>query len=164
MKILVFGPSGSGKSYLASCLSQPGIPAYDADRIDGLSAWFSPSGAKFPAPLSAEEAISKSYSFLWSRKALNKFLYQHQRVFLFGGSGNVFNMIDLFDKAYFLKTDRELQLARIRNAERPMPGMDADENGAIIWGEWLEQAARERNIPFIDAAQTPQEIYKQINL
>jgi adenylate kinase family enzyme len=40
MKVLIFGPSGSGKRYIAHSLQQAGINAYDADEIKSLSAWY----------------------------------------------------------------------------------------------------------------------------
>ncbi|KIA95386.1 hypothetical protein OC25_05950 [Pedobacter kyungheensis] len=161
MKTIVFGPSGSGKTYLAGYLAKQGLPAYDADQIEGLCSWYSQSGIRVSPPASAEQALNNGYSFLWSRKVLIKFLDNRPEVFVFGGSGNVFNMIDLFDRAYFLKVDKNVQLERLNSIHRPAPMMDFDRKGAVIWGDRLEQEALKQNIPFIDANQSPEEIYKQ---
>jgi adenylate kinase family enzyme len=103
MKILVFGPSGSGKTYIAHALRQAGINAFDANEIKGLSAWYK-QGKKVPAPSSADEALNEHYAFLWSKNFLEEFLAQFTEVYLFGGSGNLFDVIDLFDKVFFLKS------------------------------------------------------------
>jgi adenylate kinase family enzyme len=101
MKVLIFGPSGSGKTYISHALQQSGINAYDCDEIKGLSAWYNQQGEKIAAPATANKANTNHYSFLWSRTFLENFLAQFKDVYLFGGSGNVFNMIDLFDKVFF---------------------------------------------------------------
>src|SRR5437868_11182506 len=106
MKVLILGPSGSGKTYVSHALQKLGINAFDDD-IEGLSAWYDKHGKKVPEPKSADEAFANQYSFLWSKKFLAKFLSQFSEIYLFGGSGNVFNMLDLFDKVYFLKVDPE---------------------------------------------------------
>jgi hypothetical protein len=41
--------------------------------------------------------------------------------------------------------------------------MDFDEEGIIIWGDWLEQEAKKRNIPFIDATLSPGQILNIIS-
>src|ERR1700743_3222536 len=73
MTVLIFGPSGSGKTYVAKALQARGVNAFDDDEVEGLSAWYK-DGRKVAAPASAEEAKTGQYSFLWSRKALTKFL------------------------------------------------------------------------------------------
>jgi hypothetical protein len=41
--------------------------------------------------------------------------------------------------------------------------MDINENGIVIWGDWLEQEAKNQHIPFIDASQTPIQIFDIIS-
>ncbi len=163
MKILVFGPSGSGKTYLADSFKKSGINAYDADKIKGLSSWYDRQGKKIAAPTTAREALDNHYSFLWSKKFLEKFLAEFKDVFIFGGSGNVFDVLYLFDKIFFLKVDPEIQKERLQSPSRETPLMDFDENEMIIWGDWLEQEAKKRNIPFVDASLTPEEIFDFMN-
>ena len=156
MKVLVFGPSGAGKTYVSHALRAMGVNAFDDDDIKGLSSWYNKDGKKIPPPQTADEALSNHYSFLWSRKFLAGFLSQYSTVYIFGGSGNIFTMFDLFDAVYFLKVAPALQRERL--LARGTPLMDMDENGLVVWGDWLEEQARERGIPFIDASQTPQQI------
>jgi len=162
MKVLVFGPSGAGKTYVSHALHQLGYNAFDADEVEGLSAWYDPSGRKVAPPKTAEEAFQNHYSFLWSRKFLKGFLQQYEDVFLFGGSGNTANLFDLFDKVFFLKVDPALQKERLLHASRKNPQMDIRLDEVVVWGAWLEEMAAKRNIPFIDASLTPVQILDAI--
>jgi len=162
MKVLVFGPSGSGKTYVARALKKAGLPAFDTDEIDDLNHWYTRDGQEVPAPKTANEALNSGYSFLWSRKALAKFLAANPTAYLFGGSGNLFDVIHLFNAVYFLKIDPELQRQRLLDGTREHPEMDRDINGLVIWGEWFEAEAKKRGIPMIDANATPMDIYNKI--
>ncbi|HXO74517.1 MAG TPA: hypothetical protein VN824_04785 [Puia sp.] len=171
MTVLIFGPSGSGKTYVAKALQARGIKAFDADQIEGLSAWYDQDGRKVAAPASAEEAKAGNYAFLWSRKFLTKFLKSFSGdspadssdVYIFGGSGNIFNLLHLFNRVYFLKIEPDLQRQRLRSPSRPTPNMDMDENGLIVWGAWFEEQAQKHKIPFLDASLTPQQIFELIS-
>ncbi len=162
MKILIFGPSGSGKTYMAKALQRQGINAYDDSDIEGLSAWFDRNGNEVVEPKTADEAMANGFAFLWSKRVLGNFINQFSEVYVFGGSGNIFNILDLFDRVYFLKIEPELQKQRLLSALRPTPLMDANEDGIIIWGGWFEEVAKQKNIPFIDASQTPEQIFEMI--
>lgn len=160
MKVLIFGPSGSGKSFVAKAWKQQGINAFDDDEIDGLSNWYDRDGKKVSAPATADEALDNGYAFLWSKKAMARFLAMHPDVFVFGGSGNIANVFDLFDRVYFLKIDSALQLERLKSPLRPTPQLDSNADGVIVWGQWLEELAQAKGIPFIEANQTPAAIYE----
>ena len=162
MKVLVFGPSGSGKTYISHILRENGIAAFDADEISGLSSWYDRSGRKVPAPATSEEAISDQYSFLWSKKYLTAFLSAFSDVYIFGASGNIFKMFDLFDRVYFLKIDAETQRKRLWHAPDRDAHLDFRQDELIIWGQWLEEAAKQKNIPFIDGTLPPLVIYSMI--
>ena len=163
MKVLIFGPSGAGKTYVSHALQKLSINAFDDGDIKGLSSWYDKQGNKIPAPKTADEAITNQYSFLWSKRFLEKFLSKISDIYLFGGSGNIFNMLDLFDKTFFLKVEPEMQKERILSSSRVTPLMDYNESGIVVWGDWLEQEAKKRNIPFINAALSPEEIFEIIS-
>ena len=163
MKVLIFGPSGSGKTYVAHALQKLGIAAYDDADIKGLSSWYDKQGNKVLPPKTADEALTNQYSFLWSKRFLKEFLKKSPEVYLFGGSGNIFNMLDLFDKTFFLKIDAQLQKERILSSSRATPLMDFNNNGIVVWGDWLEQEAKNRNITFVNAALSAQEIFEIIS-
>jgi len=147
---------------MAKALQRQGINAYDDSDIEGLSAWFDRNGNEVVEPKTADEAMANGFAFLWSKRVLGNFINQFSEVYIFGGSGNIFNMLDLFDRVYFLKIEPELQKQRLLSASRPTPLMDANEDGIIIWGGWFEEVAKQKNIPFIDALQTPEQIFEMI--
>ncbi len=163
MKILVFGPSGSGKTYVANELHKMGLNTFDADQITGLSAWYDRNGQKVPEPQSANEALNNHYSFLWSRRFLSTFLSKFNDVFIFGGSGNLFDLLDLFDRVYFLKINLQTQNERIQKSTTRNSRLDFQNNDIVIWGQWLEEEAKKKNIPFVDGTLSPKEIYSIIS-
>ncbi|MCC8424876.1 hypothetical protein [Mucilaginibacter sp. UR6-11] len=140
-----------------------GVNAFDDADIEGLSNWYDRDGKIVATPMTADETLNNHYTFLWSRKTLAKFIGQYTDIYVFGGSGNLPGVFDLFDRIYFLKVDPGLQRDRLLSPLRPTPLMDIKDGDFIIWGEWLEQLAKERNIPFINAAQTPVQIFEQIS-
>ncbi|MEO8414068.1 MAG: hypothetical protein ABI472_10425 [Ginsengibacter sp.] len=163
MKVLIFGPSASGKTYLSQALQNLGIHAFDGDDIEGLSAWYNKNGKKIVTPENADEAITNHYSFLWSKKFLTNFLSKFSTVYIFGGSGNITHMFDLFDKIYFLKANPEIQRKRLQSVFRKNPMMDRNEKGLMVWGDWLEEVAQKKGITFLDASQTPEQIFEIIS-
>jgi len=163
MKVLVFGPSGSGKTYVAKALQGAGINAFDDADIEGLSNWYDQDGKKVPEPATADEATERKLAFLWSKKAMARFISRFDDIYVFGGSGNVWSVFDLFDKVYFLQIDPQLQKQRLMSPGRPTPLMDMNNEGLIIWGSWFEQMAKEKNIPFVNANQTPEQIFQIIS-
>ena len=163
MKVLVFGPSGSGKTYVSKAWKQRSINAYEDGDIKDLSGWYDKFGNKVATPKTAHEALNNHYSFLWSKQVLRKFLGIHSDIYIFGGSGNIFDMTDLFDRTFFLKIEPNIQKERILHSSRETPLMDFNEDGIIIWGNWIEQEAKTRNIPFIDATLSPDKIFEIIS-
>lgn len=163
MKVLLFGPSGSGKTYVSQALKKQGVNAFDDGEINDLSGWYNMQGEKVATPTTAREALDNHYSFLWSKRVLKAFIDKYDEVYVFGGSGNIFNMFNIFDKVFFLKIDPTIQKERIMHSSRATPLMDFDENGIVTWGDWLEQEAVKRNIPFIDATLSPDQIFAIIS-
>ena len=165
MKVLVIGPSGSGKTYVSAKLREKGINAPDADLIDPLHGWFDSNGKKVSYPKDADEDFLDNHEFLWSRDYLKKYLDKQNDIYLFGMSGNVFDMLDLFDRVYFLKTNPDLLRERLRDESRenPMGKTDYQLENAIKWGEEIEEKAKQLGIPMIDAQQSPEEIFGKIS-
>ena len=160
MKVLIFGPSGAGKSFVADAWKKQGINAFDDNEIAGLSNWYDRDGKKIPLPATADEAMANGYAFLWSKKAMIRFLALHPTAYVFGGSGNVSEVFDLFDQVWFLDVDPVLQLERLKSPLRPTPQLDSNAEGAVVWGQWLRKLALAKGIPFIAANQTPAAIYE----
>lgn len=163
--ILIVGPSGSGKTYISAALRQKGVNALDADFIEGLSGWFDSNGKRVTYPSDADKDFLDNHQFLWDRKFLKKFLQDQEEIYLFGMSGNVFDMVDLFDKVYFLKTSPEILAERLRhkNRENPMGKTDYQLQNAINWAKKIGETASKLGIQMIDANQSPEQIFSEIN-
>ena len=166
MKVLVFGPSGSGKTYVSSELRKLGVNAIDADAIKELSSWYDGAGNKITYPENADQIFLDNHSFLWNREFLKDYLNKNPNIYLFGALGNIFHMLDLFDKVYFLKIDPEIQKERLtyESRENPMGNTEYQRENAVIWGQELEEKARKLNIPFIKATLSPKEIIEIIGI
>lgn len=161
MKVLIFGPSGAGKTFYAEKLSELGLNSVDADLITGLSSWFNEHGEKVLYPENADQKFFENHSFLWDKEFLKKYLSNHQDISIFGVSGNVFLMIDLFDKTYYLDVPDLLQHQRLQNSSRknPMGKTEYQRQNAIRWGKMLQKEAHKLDIEFIDATKTPEELF-----
>lgn len=165
MKVLVFGPSGAGKTYVSSELRKLGYNAVDADTINDLSAWYDGEGNKVMYPQEADSGFLDNHSFLWNKDFLREYLKDTHDIYLFGVSGNIFDMLDLFNRVYFLKIDSETQKERLKHdsRENPMGKTEYQRENAVKWGKELEEEAERFKIPFIDASLTPEEIFNLIS-
>jgi shikimate kinase len=163
-RILIIGPSGSGKTYVSSVLRRKGINAVDADLVPDLSAWFDAIGNEVECPPDADQDFLENHQFLWDREVLEKFLQGQNDLYLFGLSGNVFDILDLFDMAYFLKAHPEVLSERLRHESRenPMGKTKYQLQNALKYAKELEDTARKHAVTMIDANQSPEAIFSQI--
>ncbi|OGY36580.1 MAG: hypothetical protein A3E36_03240 [Candidatus Andersenbacteria bacterium RIFCSPHIGHO2_12_FULL_45_11b] len=164
-KILVIGPSGSGKTYISSELKKKGVNAVDADLVAGLSGWFNNQGNKVAYPEDADKVFLDTHEFLWNKEFLKQFLSKQKEIYLFGLSGNVFSVMDLFDSVYFLDVKLNVIRKNLRHESRnnPMGKTDYQLENALKYAEEIKQKAKELGIIFIDAtSKTPQQIFKEI--
>lgn len=164
-KVLIIGPSGSGKTYTSAILRNIGVNAPDADLVEGLSDWFDGNGNIVKYPIDADKEFLDNHEFLWRKDFLRDFIDNNKEIYLFGMSGNVFDVIDLFDKVYFLKTSQDELAVRLRHdsRENPMGRTDYQLQNALRWAKEIEDKASELGIEMIDASQSPQEIWSKIS-
>jgi len=164
MKVLIFGPSGAGKTYLSKELKKLGLNSVDADLIGSLSSWFY-GDEKVEYQENADKNWLDNHSFRWDRDYLRQYLTENSDIYLLGVSENVFEMFDLFDKVYYLDIPDEIQNERLQHESRenPMGNSDYQRKNAIEWGHSLRDKARVLGIEFIDATNPSEEIYKQLN-
>ncbi len=164
-KVLIIGPSGSGKTHISAELKKQGINAIDADLVPGLSGWFDKDGKEVEYPEDAGKEFLDNHEFLWGKNFLKDYLEEQGAVYLFGLSGNVFSVIDLFDKVYFLKVEPEVLARNLRHASRgnPMGRTDYQLEKALKYAEEIEQKAKERGIEIINATgKSPEQIFEKI--
>lgn len=164
-KILIIGPSGSGKTHISAELRKSGINAIDADLVPGLSGWFDKYGKEVEYPENADKEFLDNHEFLWDKEFVKDYLEKQDEICLFGLSGNVFNITDLFDEVYFLKVERQALAENLRHASRenPMGRTDYQLKNALQHAEEIEQEAKELGIKIINATgKSPVEIFKEI--
>ncbi|MBI3335691.1 MAG: AAA family ATPase [Candidatus Portnoybacteria bacterium] len=164
-KVLIIGPSGSGKTYISAELRKRGINAVDADLIPDLSDWFDKDGNEVEYPEDAGEEFLDNHAFLWNKEFLKDYLNQQEKIYLFGLSGNVFNLIDLFDKVYFLKVEPRTLARNLRHEtrENSMGRSDYQLENALKYSKEIEQKAVELGIRIIDAtSKSPEQIFVEI--
>lgn len=153
-KILIIGPSGSGKTHISAELRKSGINAVDADSIPGLSGWFDKDGKEVEYPEGADKEFLDNHEFLWNKEFLKDYLKkQDETIYIFGLSGNVFKITDLFDRVYFLKVSPQILAKNLRHESRenPMGRTDYQLENALKYAEEIEQKAKELSIEAIDA-------------
>ncbi len=164
MKVLIFGPSGAGKTYLSEELKRFGLNSVDADTINELHSWYNGNREKVEYPKGADAQFLDNHSFLWDKDYLKKYLAKHPNIYLLGASGNIFEMFDLFDKVYYLDIPDDIQEERLQHESRenPMGNTEYQRKNAIAWGNELRQKAKDLGITFIDATKSTEEIHKAV--
>lgn len=119
--VLITGPPGSGKTYLSAIFRRQGLNAVDADEIPDLHGWFDRAGRQIRFPEDGGAAFFATHRFLWHRPTLERYLEKQAKVILFGSADNVFDMVDLFDTACFLKVAPDVLVARLNHPSRRNP-------------------------------------------
>lgn len=166
MKVLIFGASGSGKTYCVETLAKEGHSVFDADTVNGLHGWYNAEGKKVNFPQNPTMDFFNNHNFRWNREFLKDFLSTKTNVFLFGLSGNIFEMLDLFDDVYFLNVPNNILEDRLQHESRENPTGNTLEQRKMI----INYAKKMKNkckkypkIKFIDGTLSPQEIFRVIS-
>lgn len=165
-KILIIGPSGSGKTYTSSELRKIGINAVDADLIGGLSGWFDGMGNEVSYTEDANKEFLDNHEFLWNREFLREYLNQKKDIYLFGLSGNIFDVVDLFDAVYFLDVNPDVLRKNLRHEtrENPMGKTSYQLQNALKYAEEIRLKAEKLNLTIVDATdKTPEQIFEIIS-
>jgi hypothetical protein len=164
-KILITGMPYSGKSYVSGFLKKKRKNIFDADDINGLGQWFDRNGNKVDFPHDANKEWLNSHDFLWDEDFLRSWLHeQRSTVFLFGLAANVLDVVNLFDKAYYLDMSPELLRKRFSNNERSNSMGQTEEQQKAISSDLnsFAQKAKEKGLIFVQADQLPEDIYKTV--
>ncbi|MEA3273403.1 MAG: hypothetical protein U9Q72_02305 [Patescibacteria group bacterium] len=164
-KILITGMPYSGKSYVSDFLKEKGKKVIDADNIKGLGQWFDKSGNKVDFPYGATKEWLDTRDFLWDKNFLRSWIEkQKSTVYLFGLATNVLDVVDLFDKAYYLDMSSEVLKKRFVKNERTNPmGQTQEQQEAILRDlSNFAQKAKEKGLIFVQADQSPEDIYKTV--
>jgi len=162
--ILITGPAGSGKTFLSKKLKKDGVNAIDADSIRGLGRWIDKNDNNVEFPQNATSQWIESHKYVWDKNFLRSWLKEQTTVYLFGLAANIFEVADLFDKAFYLNPTPELLRKRFEEGKRfNIMGQSEEQREVVIKGlSDFAQKARRHGLTIIDADQTPDEIYKII--
>lgn len=166
MKTLVTGPSGSGKIYLTQKLHELGLNTVDADTIEGLSSWYDKDNNPVIYPNDADKEFFDNHSFLWNRSFLSQYLSEKDEIYLLGLSGNILDMLDLFDKSYYLDVSPRVMEERLQHPSRenPMGNTVYQRQNAILWAKDFKKKALKKGLILINADQSAVDIYRALNL
>lgn len=164
MKVLITGSSGAGKTFLTYEFKKLGLHTEDSDQIHGLDSWYDGQGNKVSAPDDAGKEFLDNHSFLWDREFLKNYLERNPDIYIFGMSGNAFEMRDLFDKVYFLQVPPEILEERVQHESRENPmGKTQEQRIEVLkWAKEIEDEAKCLGIEFIDGTLSPIQIAERI--
>lgn len=162
--ILVIGASGTGKTHLVEKLKGTYPFLYDADTIAGLSNWFDWEKKPVSFPLDADKEWLDTHEFLWDREVLQEFIKVHEPMVIFGLSGNVLDMADLFDNVYYLDASPNTIRERLKRVERSnsMGKTEEQVEGVIAYMQEIGAKAKAKGVPFVNAEQDPKQIIVQV--
>ena len=119
--ILITGPAGSGKSYLAKRWAEKGIKTIDGDAMTDVCRWFDQNGnrTEFPDDISlADAAWFKAHTFTWDPESLKKFLTENHPIIVLGTCDNITQIIQYFDRAHYLSIPFAVARERLLSPER----------------------------------------------
>jgi shikimate kinase len=162
--ILVTGPSGSGKTYIAKALQKDEINAVDADDIPNLGVWLDKKAKKVKFPHNASSEWLHEHEYIYDENVLISYLKQQKSVLLFGISSNIFYLLHLFSKTFYLSPTPELLEKRLSSPQRRNPmGKTKEQRDEVISSlEEFSKKAQEYGFTTLNADQSPKEIYQQI--
>jgi len=161
--ILITGMPYSGKSYISDFLTSKGKNVIDVDKIKGLGKWFDKNGNIVDFPKYATMEWLNEHDFLWDKNFLRLWLEkQKSTIYLFGLAANIFKVVDLFDKAYYLDVSSEILKKRFAENERDNPMGKTQEQQTAILNDLddFAQKAEKNGLFFVQANQRPEEIFK----
>jgi hypothetical protein len=116
--VLVTGPSGVGKSFIAAALHQCGYATYDSDAIPGLAGWHDADGHAVAWPDAPDQNFLRSHRFLWNATRLKAWLASHPVAVVFGISHNSASHEDLFDLVVLLDVSVDEILVNLAREDR----------------------------------------------
>lgn len=167
-RILVTGPSASGKSTLALYFRKRGVNAVDGDDIRGLGSPVDLRGRSLRRITKAQWRRIEDWRFFWHEPTLKRFLARNPDVVLFGAADNMFDLdlAPLFDRRIYLRASWAVIQARL---DSPTRDNDWGRESQPAQREWVRKAVRDwpkkakaREFEFVDATLSPARILTEV--
>lgn len=167
-RILVTGPSASGKSTLTLYLRKHGVNAVDGDDVRGLGRPVDAEGRHLRRITKEQWRRIEDWQFHWHEPTLKRFLARNPDVILLGAADNMFDLdlAPLFDRRIYLKSTWSVISARLNS---PTRDNDWGRSGQPAQREWVKRAVREwparakaRGFEFVDATLPSSKILAQL--
>ncbi|TFH12936.1 dephospho-CoA kinase [Candidatus Bathyarchaeota archaeon] len=171
--ILITGSAGSGKTTLANYFKEHGKNAVDAD-LSGVGIWLNKKGDRVELPKDIdmrrinEWAGPRGLKWTWDENKLKELLSGSDELYFIGGSGNAFDLKELFDKCYFLDVDEKTVIQRLEKRIKDGTsyhdyGSTEEQRKKIISDLRLEaERARREGFEIVDAYVNPSQIFCMI--
>lgn len=162
--IYLTGNSGAGKSTIRKELSRRGYEAHDTDEND-VSSWQNKlTGKTVERPEFEADRTKEWYDkhdWNMSREKVENLqdVAKDKIVFLCGSTSNADEMIDLFDKVYYLSIDQDTLKKRLLTRTDNDFGKAPDELANITgWHDSLEARYRGHGAEMLDASKSVKEV------
>lgn len=166
--VYITGNSGAGKSAVRKELQLRGYEAHDTDEND-ISAWQNKrTGNIVERPLNEEDRTNAWYAehdWNMSRSKINDLakLADDKPVFLCGSTSNADDMLEFFDKVYYLSVDRDTLKKRLTSRTSNDFGKAPDELKNILgWHMSLEERYKNYGAQLVDATQPIKSVVDEI--
>lgn len=155
--IYITGNSGAGKSSVCKELGRRGYETHDTDEND-ISSWqHNATGKTVERPSDEKERTTKWYAehdWNMSRLKVEKLakLATQKLVFLCGSTSNADEMLDLFEKVFYLSVDEDTLKKRLLVRTDNDFGKAPDELQNILgWHKSLEDRYKKHEAMLLDA-------------
>lgn len=156
-RILVTGPSASGKSTLAHYLRRHGVNAVDGDEVRGLGRAVGVDGHPLRRVTKDQWRRIEDWQFFWHEPTLRRFLVRNPDMVLLGAADNMFDLdlAPLFDRRIYLSATWSVIRERLNSPAREN---DWGRDSQPAQRDWVRRAVREwprkarrRGFEFLDA-------------
>jgi len=167
-RVLVAGPSASGKSTLARYFRQHGVNAVDGDDLRGLGRAVDLQGHPLRRVTKEQWRRIEDWRYSWDEPTLRRFLSRNPNVVLLGASDDMFelDLRQLFDRRIYLQASWSVIRARLNHPTRDNHWGRDSQPAQQKWvrkavRDWPDRA-RACGFEFVDASLSPARILAHI--